>query len=58
MKQETAYNPREVDVRQMFNDIAPKYDFLNHFLLPEAISVGGEKQSNYSNPFNQKLFSI
>lgn len=26
------YNPGTTNVAQMFNDIAPKYDFLNHFL--------------------------
>lgn len=39
MKKDAAYNPQSVDVRQMFNDIAPKYDFLNHFL-----SAGSDKR--------------
>ena len=39
MEQGKKYNPESVDVRQMFNDIAPKYDFLNHFL-----SAGTDKR--------------
>jgi len=29
---EVKYSPQQVDVKQMFNQIAPRYDFLNHFL--------------------------
>lgn len=32
MKKEANYNPQSTNVEQMFNDIAPHYDFLNHFL--------------------------
>jgi demethylmenaquinone methyltransferase/2-methoxy-6-polyprenyl-1,4-benzoquinol methylase len=39
MKKDSAYNPQAVDVRQMFNNIAPRYDFLNHFL-----SAGSDKR--------------
>jgi demethylmenaquinone methyltransferase / 2-methoxy-6-polyprenyl-1,4-benzoquinol methylase len=32
MKNSAAYTPQTTNVEQMFNDIAPHYDFLNHFL--------------------------
>ena len=32
MNKTKVYSPKEVDVKKMFNDIAPHYDFLNHFL--------------------------
>lgn len=32
MKNPSNYHPQSTDVEQMFNDIAPHYDFLNHFL--------------------------
>ncbi len=31
-KEKGNLGPQNTDVKQMFNDIAPKYDFLNHFL--------------------------
>lgn len=32
MKNSATHNPQTTNVEQMFNDIAPHYDFLNHFL--------------------------
>ncbi|MFH0866994.1 MAG: bifunctional demethylmenaquinone methyltransferase/2-methoxy-6-polyprenyl-1,4-benzoquinol methylase UbiE [Bacteroidota bacterium] len=32
MRPSATYNPQTTNVEQMFNDIAPHYDFLNHFL--------------------------
>jgi demethylmenaquinone methyltransferase / 2-methoxy-6-polyprenyl-1,4-benzoquinol methylase len=54
MKQEIAYNPREVDVRKMFNDIAPKYDFLNHFLSAGIDKRWRKKTINLLKPFQPK----
>ncbi|NTW33998.1 MAG: bifunctional demethylmenaquinone methyltransferase/2-methoxy-6-polyprenyl-1,4-benzoquinol methylase UbiE [Bacteroidetes bacterium] len=39
MNKAKVYSPNDVDVQKMFNDIAPHYDFLNHFL-----SVGIDKR--------------
>jgi len=54
MKQATAYNPRDVDVRQMFNNIAPKYDFLNHFLSAGIDKRWRKKTIQLLKPFKPK----
>ena len=53
-KQAIAYNPQEVDVRQMFNDIAPKYDFLNHFLSAGIDKRWRKKTIALLKPFQPK----
>ena len=53
-QQSTAYNPQEVDVRQMFNDIAPKYDFLNHFLSAGIDKRWRKKTIALLKPFQPK----
>lgn len=52
MKQTVAYNPCEVDVRQMFNDIASHYDFLNHFLSAGTDKRWREKTISLLKPYN------
>lgn len=52
MKQTTAYNSDKVDVRQMFNDIAPHYDFLNHFLSAGTDKRWREKTIGLLKPYN------
>ena len=54
MKQATAYNPRDVDVKQMFNDIAPKYDFLNHFLSAGIDKRWRKKTIRLLKPYHPK----
>jgi len=48
-------SPQEVDVRQMFNDIAPKYDFLNHFLSAGIDKRWRKKTIGLLKPFHPKL---
>jgi len=54
MKKDAAYNPQAVDVRQMFNDIAPKYDFLNHFLSAGSDKRWRRKTIRMLKPFSPK----
>jgi len=54
MKQATTYNPRDIDVRQMFNNIAPKYDFLNHFLSAGIDKRWRKKTIQLLKPFQPK----
>jgi demethylmenaquinone methyltransferase / 2-methoxy-6-polyprenyl-1,4-benzoquinol methylase len=54
MKPATAYNPRDVDVKQMFNDIAPKYDFLNHFLSAGTDRRWRKKTIRMMKPYQPK----
>ena len=54
MKQVPVYNPRDVDVRKMFNDIAPKYDFLNHFLSAGIDKCWRRKTIRLLKPYNPK----
>ncbi len=54
MMQAASYNPRQVDVRQMFNDIAPNYDFLNHFLSAGIDKRWRKKTIKLLRPFNPK----
>jgi demethylmenaquinone methyltransferase/2-methoxy-6-polyprenyl-1,4-benzoquinol methylase len=52
MKKATKYNLQEVDVRKMFNDIAPHYDFLNHFLSAGTDKRWREKTISLLKPYN------
>ncbi len=47
-------SPKEVDVRQMFNDIAPNYDFLNHFLSAGSDKHWRKKTIKLLRPFQPK----
>jgi ubiquinone/menaquinone biosynthesis C-methylase UbiE len=35
---------RRTQVAEMFDRIAPKYDFMNHFFRPELMWVGAKKR--------------
>jgi demethylmenaquinone methyltransferase/2-methoxy-6-polyprenyl-1,4-benzoquinol methylase len=52
---EVKYNPQQVDVKQMFNDIAPRYDFLNHFLSAGMDKRWRKKTINMLEPYHPKL---
>jgi demethylmenaquinone methyltransferase/2-methoxy-6-polyprenyl-1,4-benzoquinol methylase len=53
-KQAVIYSPQEVDVKQMFNDIAPRYDFLNHFLSAGLDKRWRKKTISMLKPYNPK----
>jgi demethylmenaquinone methyltransferase/2-methoxy-6-polyprenyl-1,4-benzoquinol methylase len=51
---EVKYSPQEVDVKQMFNDIAPRYDFLNHFLSANMDKRWRKKTISMLKPYHPK----
>lgn len=51
---EVKYSPQEVDVKQMFNDIAPRYDFLNHFLSAGMDKRWRRKTISMLKPYHPK----
>jgi demethylmenaquinone methyltransferase/2-methoxy-6-polyprenyl-1,4-benzoquinol methylase len=51
---EVKYSPQEVDVKQMFNDIAPRYDFLNHFLSAGMDKRWRKKTISMLKPYHPK----
>ncbi|MGD0710157.1 MAG: bifunctional demethylmenaquinone methyltransferase/2-methoxy-6-polyprenyl-1,4-benzoquinol methylase UbiE [Bacteroidales bacterium] len=48
------YSPQQVDVKQMFGDIAPRYDFLNHFLSAGMDKRWRKKTINMLTPYQPK----
>jgi len=55
MKKKSAYSPANTDVKQMFNHIAPTYDFLNHFLSVGIDKKWRKKTISLLIPFQPKL---
>jgi demethylmenaquinone methyltransferase/2-methoxy-6-polyprenyl-1,4-benzoquinol methylase len=51
---EVKYSPQQVDVKQMFNDIAPRYDFLNHFLSAGMDKHWRRKTISLLKPYHPK----
>ncbi len=55
MKSSTVYSPSNTDVKQMFNHIAPTYDFLNHFLSAGIDKKWRKKTIALLAPYQPKL---
>ncbi|MFA4850955.1 MAG: bifunctional demethylmenaquinone methyltransferase/2-methoxy-6-polyprenyl-1,4-benzoquinol methylase UbiE [Bacteroidales bacterium] len=52
MRQPVVFNPAEINVKKMFNNIAPHYDFLNHFLSAGTDKRWREKTIRLLKPYN------